>query len=224
MWKLYDDLYIGIPSGIRITGCDVGKHWTTVRIDGNVGIARTLEQPKDPLGFAAGFVGRYLRDVAGHLYWDDLPFASVGVAAMNAWYNTADRVEGLEGARMPENLTGTTAYVGHYDCGDVFSLPMRHDFECKEYQRLADFDNVVIASEALITRALPKLLDIIGEDGNAVLEGYSLPSTALFFAFGMPVRELRGYYPKVISAAEACALLDTDDSVAGMSKFCIRPI
>ena len=222
MWKLYDDLYIGIPSGIRITGCVIGKYWTTVRIDGNVGLARTIEQPADPACFAAGFVGRFLRDVAGHLYWKSLAESSVGVAALNAWYNTESRVKGLEGLEKPGEYKGKTAFVGNYVCKDAFPLPMTPDFDQKSYKTLANYDNVVIASKALITRSLPKLLDVIGERGNVILEGYSLPATALFFSFGMPVRELQGYYPRVIDTVEACAIKEIKDPATRMQKFSIR--
>ena len=223
MWKLYDDLYIGIPSGIRITGCVIGKYWTTVRIDGNVGLARTLEQPEDPAGYAAGFVGKFLRDVAGHLYWDSLAKSSVGVAALNAWYNTADRIKSLDGPKGSEILSGKTAYVGDYDCEFVFPLPMTPDFDRKGYEELAEYNNVVITSDAIITRSLPGLLDVIGEGGNVIIEGYSLPATALFFSFGMPVRELRGYYPQVIDTAEACAIRDIAELKTRMQEFTIRP-
>ena len=221
MWKLYDDLYVGIPSGIRITGCVIGKFWTTVRIDGNVGMARTMEMPDDPKGFAAKFVGKFLRDAAGHIYWDSMARASVGVAALNAWYNTQAKVESLEGAKEPGTLSGKVAYVGNYDGADVFPLPMGPDFDLAKYKGLTGYNNVVISSDALITRSVPKLLDIIGESGNAVLEGYSLPATALFFAFGMPIRELRGHYPRVIDTVEALAISDIADPSSRMQKFSI---
>ena len=80
MWKLYDDLYIGIPSGITIDGCIIGDKWVTVRANGNIGVARMLEKPcldgKD-------FIGAYLRDTGCHLRWDSLTRAAVGVAALN---------------------------------------------------------------------------------------------------------------------------------------------
>ncbi|MDR1573732.1 MAG: DUF4213 domain-containing protein [Clostridiales Family XIII bacterium] len=220
--KLYDDLYIGIPSGIRITGCAVGKYWTTVRIDGNIGLARTLEMPVDAAEFAARFVGKFLRDVAGHLTWENAARASVGVAAMNAWYNTADRIEGLEGTRIPERPSGGTAYVGNQDTNE-FPLPMSPDFDAEKYKGLANYDNAVIASEALITGALPKLLELAGS-ANVLLTGYSLPATALFFSFGMPVTELRGFYPRFIDTVEACARKDIPDPAAGMTPFCVRPM
>jgi len=223
MWKLYDELYIGIPSGIRITGCVIGEKWTIVRIDGNIGIARTLELPENADSFASGFVGRFLRDVAGHLYWPTLAHASVGVAAMNAWYNTPERVAGLNGNQKPLPISGKTAYVG--DCGGdgAFLLPMTPDFDASVYEKLCDYDNVIIASEALITRALTKLLCIIRNDTNVILEGFSLPATALFSSFGLPVKEIRGYYAKFSDTVEACATINLTDPGVGALPFCIRP-
>lgn len=224
MWKLYDDLYIGIPSGILITGCVIGEKWTTVRAGDNIGIARTMELPKDPASFASQYVGKPLRDTGCHMKWDTLAGASVGVAALNAWYNTSERADGLEGSREPAALSGSVAYVGDYTGGDVFPLPLEADFETAKYAKLAEYDNVVIASEALITRSLPKLFDIIGESGKVVLEGYSLPATALFFAFDMPVREIRGYYTRFVETIEACAVKNIADPTPGMLPFCIKPM
>ena len=212
MWKLYDDLYIGIPSGIRIESCVTGKYWTAVRANGNVGIAKTLELPENPERFAASFTGSYLRDTANHMKWDNLARAAVGVAAMNAWYNTAERAEGLGGNSPAGSFPDNTAYVGSYPAESAFPLPMSPDFGLMGFERLRDYSAVVISGEALITRALPKLLDIIGEGGNVILDGYSLPCTALFFAFDMPVRELRGF----------CEVRDTEIPANGAVSFCIR--
>jgi hypothetical protein len=224
MWKLYDDLYIGIPSGLTIDSVVIGKRWTTVRANGHIGIAQTLAVPEDPAGFAHRFAGRYLRDTGSHLRWDTPAAASVGVAALNAWYNTAERVAGLEGTGEAEPLAGSTAYVGGREGGDAFPMPDGPDFDAAAYAKLRDYDHVVIASEALITRALPKLLEIAGEEAKVILAGYSLPASALFFAFGMPVRELRGFYPRHIDTIEACALKDIADPSPGALPFCIRPV
>jgi hypothetical protein len=224
MWKLYDDLYIGIPSGITIASVTIGKMWTTVRANGHIGIARTLAAPDDPAGFASRFAGGYLRDTACHLRWDTLAAASVGVAALNAWHNTAERVAGLEGIGAAEPLVGKTAHVGDRKGEDIFPLPDGLDFDAAAYAKLRDYDNIVIASEALITRTLPKLLEIVGEEGRVILAGYSLPASALFFAFGMPVRELRGFYPRHIDTIDACALKDLTDPSPGALPFCIRPV
>jgi hypothetical protein len=224
MWKLYDDLCIGIPSGITIDSVTIGKRWTTVRANRHIGIARTLAVPEDPAGFALRFAGKYLRDTGCHLRWDTPIAASVGVAALNAWYNTAERVAGLEGIREAEPLADKTAYVGGREGADAYPLPDGPDFDAAAYAGLAGYDHVVIASEALITRALPGLFDLVGESGNVILDGYSLPASALFFAFGMPVRELRGFYPRFVDTIEVSALKDIADPAPGALPFCIRPV
>jgi uncharacterized protein (DUF4213/DUF364 family) len=226
MQKLYDDLYIGIPSGITVDSCSIGDIWTAVRANGNIGIARTLERPADAADFAARCAGRYLRDTGNHMQWHTPAEASVGVAALNAWYNTAERVKGLDGIGTRRALPGKIAYVGDFPEGscagsDVFPMPGGPGFDAGPYEALAAYDNVVIASEALITRALPGLLDIVGEDGNVVLEGYSLPASALFFAFDMPIRELRGFYPRFAGTVDACARRNIADPAPGMLPFCI---
>lgn len=224
MWKLYDDLYVGVPSGITVDSVVIGKVWTTVRANGHIGIARTLAVPDDPARFALQFAGGYLREAGCHLRWDTPAAASVGVAALNAWYNTAERVRGLEGIGKAEPPVGRTAYVGVREGVDAFPLPDDPDFDTAPYAGLTGYDNVVVASEALITRALPKLLDLVGESGNVILEGYSLPASALFFAFDMPVRELHGFYPRFVDTIEACALKDIADPAPGALPFCIRPV
>jgi uncharacterized protein (DUF4213/DUF364 family) len=221
MWKLYDDLCIGIPSGITVDSCAVGDFWTAVRANGNIGIARTSERPADADAFAARCAGRYLRDIGNHMHWRTAAEASVGVAALNAWYNTAERVKGLDGNAAPRVLSGRVAYVGDYAERTVFPMPSGPDFDADRYKALADYDSVVIASEALVTRALPALLDIIGEDGDVVLEGYSLPASALFFAFDMPIRELRGFYPSFVNTVDACARKNISDPAPGALPFCI---
>ncbi len=223
MWKLYDDLYIGIPSGILITGCAVGEKWTTVRIDGNIGIARTMGYTENAGKTASQFLNQPLRDVACHMRWDSPVRSSIGVAALNAWYNTADRVKGLNSCNAPTELSGKTAYVGDFSCGNVYPVPDSPDFDESLYTELAEYDNVVIASEALITRALPGLLKMIGEDGNVILEGPSLPVTALFFSFGMPIREIRGVYSRFSDTVEGYAINNISDLTPGVLPFCVRP-
>jgi len=215
MWKLYDDLYIGIPSGIRIAGCIVGEKWTCVSANGNVGIARTLGLPEIPEIFQAGFAGAYLRDTGNHMKWDSIARACIGVAAMNAWYNTKQRVEELEGDYAEALITGDTAYIGNYAGENTFPLPQSKDFDATEYKDLCKFDNVIISSDALIAGTLPKLLDIIGEKENVIIEGDAVPCSALFFSFGLPVTEIRGWFlePGYSSA---------DEPETSMQKFFIN--
>ena len=219
MKKLYDDLSIGIPSGIRIDSCVIDKEWTAVRANGNVGIARTLQMSENPEELAATFTGAYLRDTANHMKWNNLALASVGVAAMNAWYNTKERAEGLNGLVPVESISQNAVFVGDYL--GALPLPLCPDFDENVYSALKSTDTIVISADALTTRALSKLLDIVGDNSNVILEGWSLPCTALFFAFGMPVRELRGVYRSPVDSFEACANENLFDSDCA-KPFCVR--
>lgn len=230
MWKLYDDLYIGIPSGITIDGCVIGDEWVTVRAAGSIGIARMLEKP---CRSGDEFIGAYLRDTACHLHWDSLTKAAVGVAALNAWYNTPERVAGLDGkgefgyTHVPEHRA---AVVGECPCfaksgfaAEAFPLPMDKDFDRAAYAALKDFDVVIVSGDALTTCALPGLLEIVGEGGKVVLDGVSVPASALFFAFDMPIRRINGYYRRFDNTMETAARLGLRDIEPGMLPFTVVP-
>jgi uncharacterized protein (DUF4213/DUF364 family) len=212
MFKLYDDLYIGIPSGIKISNCVIGEKWTAVWANDNVGVARTPKMPENPKELAGQFIGAYLRDTGNHMRWDGPMRASIGVAALNAWYNTAERVKGLDGNAEAEALRGNVVYVGDYP--GALPLPTIPDFDEDAYETLGKADTAVISADVLMTRSLPKLLDIAGENGNVILDGLSLPCTALFFAFKMPVRELRGRYLR--------SLEDIAAPLADAVAFCVK--
>jgi|GEM_PF-2107801 len=230
MWKLYDDLYIGIPSGITIDGCIIGEKWVTVRANGNIGIARMLEKPALD---GREFLGAYLRDTACHLRWDSPTRAAVGVAALNAWYNTPERAAALgdsEPFSYDTGSCGKIAVVG--DCPafkksgapvESLALPLSPDFDRAVYAKLRDYDCVVISGDALTTRALPGLLDIVGEGGHVVLDGPSVPASALFFAFDMPIRRINGLCRRFDNTMETAARLDIDDIEPGMTPFSIVP-
>ena len=231
MMKLLDDLYIGIPSQLRIENCVIGKNWVTVRANGNVGMARMLEEPRHR---GEEYGGKWLRDIGGHLYWHDLTEAAVGMAAINAWNNTPERIADLEAAKAPDyaDCEGKkTAAVGlcpllekSGQVKDCFSLPMSPDFCREEYAGLKDYDVVVISADALTTRALPVLLEIIGEEGYVIVDGVSAPASACLFAFDMPVKKINGYYRRFDYTMEDAARLDLDYVDPGVLPFSVEPV
>lgn len=231
MMKLLDDLYIGIPSNLRIDGCVIGNKWVTVRANGNVGVARMLEAPSHK---GEEFGGKWLRDVGGHLYWDDLTKAAVGMAAINAYHNTPERIANFDGAALcdySECDGKKTAVVGECPIfamsgksADAFDLPMFPDFDKAAYEALKGYDIVVISADTLTTRALPGLLDIIGEDGYVIIDGISAPASALFFAFDMPVKKVNGYFCRFDYTMEDAARHDLEHVEAGLYTFSICPL
>ena len=243
MWKLYDDLYIGIPSGILVEGCVVGKTWTVVRANGNIGLARTLGSVDGASAYATGFLGQPLREVANHLLWKTPVRASVGMAALNCWYNTADRVAGLDGkvegtielpvAFADEAAGKRVALVGDLPWVEaalaekctLTKLPCPAGEEPDEETKAAlpQADYIYISSDAITMKAIPALLDLVPEGAKVSLTGPSVPAAPVFFAWDMPIHNLTGFYPRFDNTVEAAALLDLEDLTPGMLPFSIAP-
>lgn len=244
MMKLYDDLYIGIPSNIRIDSCVIGEKWVTVRANGNVGMAKMLEKPQHD---GKEFGGKWLRDIGGHLYWHDLTEAAVGVAALNAWYNSPEHIaemnewyktdthkkfyESLKADDYAYTEGKKTAVVG--ECpffelsgkkGDKFDLPCGEKIDEAVYGKLKDYDVVVISADALTTKSMCALIEIVGEDGYIVVDGVSAPAAQCFFAWDMPVKRVNGYFERFDYTMEDAARLNLDDINPGMYTFSMEKV
>ena len=235
MWNLYDELYMGIPSGIRIEGCVVGRLWTTVRANGNIGLARTLGDvgaEGDALG--QSFIGQYLRDTASWLKWDSPVRASIGVAAMNAFYNRSDRLKGKSAPpAFQEKLSGKRAAIigelpnleaGLTDCCELTVLPLPERTELDgAYAAALKRDFVFISGDALTNQTLPALLAEVGEGTRVSLAGVSVPAAPVLFAFDAPIHNLSGLYARFDTTVESAAKRDLKDLAPGTDTFSINP-
>lgn len=236
MWNFYDELYMGIPSGIRVEGCVVGKLWTTVRANGNIGVARTLGDTSGDLNaLSQSFIGQFLRDVANAMRWDSLVRACVGVAAMNAFYNSAVHVAGLNAPPGFQNELGgrKVAVIGELpnleaglkDCSDLTVLPLPVSGELGiAYDDALKSDFVFISGDALTNRTLPALLKKVGADTRVSLAGVSVPAAPILFAFDNPIHNLSGVFAKFDTTVEAAAKLNLKDLTPGIASFSVNPI
>lgn len=212
MWNFYIELCTGIPSGIRIEECTIGEKWTTVRANGNVGIARTMGSEEIDCGaLAQSMVGTYLRDAANYMKWNSLARASVGVAAMNAFYNCADRLEdccgsafdGVDGKKVAVIGDLPDVEIALIGCASLTVLPLPGNKQpAAEYEEAMKSDVVLISGDALIDQTLPALLALVGEETKVTLFGESVPAAAILFSFGNPVHKLVGVSTKGEGTAE----------------------
>ena len=235
MWNFYDELCTGIPSGIRIEGCVVGKLWTTVRANGSIGIARTLgDTGADLNALGQSMIGRFLRDAANWMKWDNLLHASIGVAAMNAFYNTAAHAEALNAPPAFQNeLCGSKAAIigelpnleaGLKDCCMLTVLPLPTGKELGSvYDDALKSDFVFISGDALTNQTLPALLEKVGKDTKVSLAGVSVPAAPILFAFDNPIHNLSGVYAKFDTTVESAAKLDVKDLAPGTLPFSVNP-
>lgn len=236
MWNFYDELCTGIPSGIRVEGCVVGKLWTTVRANGNIGVARTLGDTDGDLNaLAQSMIGMHLRDAANWMKWDSLLRACVGVAAMNAFYNCASKVESLNAPpAFVNDLAGKhvvvigqlpNLIVGLKDGCDLTVLPLpENDDLGGSYDAAMCADVVFISGDALTNRTLPALLSKVGKDTKVSLAGVSAPAAPVLFAFGNPIHNLSGVYAKFDTTVEAAAYRDIEDLTPGVIPFSLNPV
>ena len=97
-WQLYDELIEGVDAGERVLGMCEGSHWTCVEASCGTGVAATCKGGRRER--LSPLAGKSLRDVAALAKSWDFETASVGVAALNAWYNQPERLNGLAGARL----------------------------------------------------------------------------------------------------------------------------
>lgn len=233
MWNFYDELGIGIPSGILVEGCVVGKYWTTVRANGNIGVARTLGNGAGGQEAARAVMGRALRDVANHMRWSDLTLASIGVAAYNSFYNTAERAAALAAPPAFEGeLAGKrVTVVGELPalearlrgCAQVAALPLPEPGQVDGRYAL-DGDFVFLSGDTLTNRTLPDLLKRVEEGTKVSLAGVSVPAAPVLFAFDNPIHNLSGVYAVFDTTVEGAALHDISDLTPGVKEFSASPM
>lgn len=193
-WQLYEALLADLPEGPVVTGA-LANRWAAVRTDlGDVGVAMAYPSgPRSP-SEAWQVTGRPLREVAALATSWDLRLASVGVAALNAWYAAPDRLAARPGITWgPE--TGffrrlaaevgvrRTVVVGHFPdveslTGDVTVLertPRGDDLpdSAAEYV-LPDAELVAITGSTVVNKTLPRLLEL-AKDADVHLLGPSAP-------------------------------------------------
>lgn len=92
MFKLYDRLIEGIPSGISVESVCSGSGFTAVCADGNTGLCETVIDQRIPMSFDPS--EKYdLKALAGFSKSWNFVEASIGMAAICCYYNDARKLE-----------------------------------------------------------------------------------------------------------------------------------
>ena len=89
-WEIYKRLVEGVPEGIAVKDVLVGNHWSIVEAESGCGMAMNVSGGRGTYGLYPNALHMELRDLAAQcVSWNFLE-ASVGVAALNAWYSTPE--------------------------------------------------------------------------------------------------------------------------------------
>lgn len=203
MWEFYDALIDGVTSVEPIEEVISGKVWTFVRTNSNCGIAMTTRAESRPLLYKNGYRGLPLKEAAKLVKSWNFIEASVGMAAINTFYNTHALMmkynalqPGHQYCTAGMDLKGKrVGMVGHLRASgnpfagakDVLILERRlqdgdyPDSAC-EYL-LADCDVVIITGSAITNKTMPRLLQIC-KNSAVVITGPSVPMAQALLRFG----------------------------------------
>ena len=215
MWRLYDALIEGIDDTRRVDYACCGAWRAWVESEGRAGMASLLAPGmvvSAPTGELAQYRGKKLRDMAALAKSWDPREASLGVAAINAYYNDVRTLEfskaqlfsigGENGdvfaQMLPYAKDKKVATIGHFNGIDqlygpvceftVFERePRPGDLpDTAEEYLLPRMDLVFITGMALTNKTLPRLLQLTS-GCRVVMTGPSTPLTGILFDFGVDV-------------------------------------
>lgn len=96
-WRLYDTLIDGIPEGVQVRDYALGLKWSYVEAECGMGMSYTLGGGNRRKG-GRELRGLPLREVAGLAKSWNFSDATLGIAALNAWYGRRDLLDPLGAA------------------------------------------------------------------------------------------------------------------------------
>lgn len=202
MWELYDELIEPIPDDLKVDEILVGNVWTMVRAGERLGVAMTTKgQTREPI-CKESRVGMSLRCAACLIKSWNLIEASIGAAAINAYYNTVENLKQLNAgggdvfSESVEKVRGKrVAVIGHFSnirqyleaAAEVSILersPQLGDYpdSACEYI-LPGQDFVFITGCTLINKTMPRLLEL-SHGARVIITGPSVPLTPIMFEYG----------------------------------------
>ena len=201
---LYDALIDGISSDAVVTGTLMGECWTAVETENHFGMAMTTPVNTAPRMLSGDYTGKKLKELAQAAKSWNLTEAGFGMAAVNAYYNTPERLEALGAFEPFDNyctdgidLRGKRiGVVGHLNmpqsvCGQAASVrilernPRPGDYPDSACDWLIpQCDVVIMTASTLVNKTLPHLLEL-SKNAYTILAGPSCPMCPELLDFGI---------------------------------------
>jgi uncharacterized protein (DUF4213/DUF364 family) len=209
-WALYDALIDPIPSTLKADEAILGEHWAYVRSGGRVGLAMNLAWVQDtetrPRLLGETLRGMPLRELAGASKFWNFSEASLGVAAINAYWNSTEH-EAVARAMEGEPRNAFTAWqdrvrgkkvavIGHFmhleqTLGRVCELsilerrpdPGDYPDTASEFI-LSEQDFIFSTGVTMINKTLGRLLELSQRQGM-ILAGPTVALAPPLFDFGV---------------------------------------
>ena len=202
-FELYDALIEGMGED-TVTGTLSGRCWTAVETADTFGMAMTTPVDTAPRLLTGDYAGLPLRELAAAAKSWNLTEAGFGMAAVNAFYNTPQRLAALDAYEPFENyctdgldLRGKhIAVVGHLNMPDAIREQAASVRILERSPRPGDYpdsacdwlipqcDVVIMTASTLVNKTLPHLLEL-SRDAYTILAGPSCPMCPELLEFGI---------------------------------------
>ena len=233
MWEMYDELVDGISKDAVVDDMAIGAFGAYVRSGSGVGITSSADATWRELMLAKKSIGMPLRELAKCVKSWSFEEASLGLAAINAWYNDLTRLRDL-GLNIPDTIHvedrsadpfislqrevkgKKVTIIGHFPYIDqllapVCSLSVIEKFNPKDGdypEQAADYlipdsDYVFISAYTFVEKSLPRFLKICGK-AHVTIVGSSSPITPILRRYG--VNDIAGFAVKNGEAAKSISL------------------
>lgn len=210
-WEIYDRLIEGIPEDVVVDDYGIGCVWTFVQAGKGKGLVLTVHQRAGEETEIKPLIGRPLKEAAKLVKSWNFMEATIGMAAINAWYNSEEKAEakGLLDPELQGNDKGDVfrvfgedvrgkkvAVIGHFPylerkLAPICQLsilerdPMEGDYpdSACEYI-LDDQDYVFITGMTLTNKTLPRLLELCA-NAKVCMVGPSAPLSDILFDYNV---------------------------------------
>lgn len=198
MWNIYDKLIQTVPEHLTVDRITQGDTWTFVASGNRRGIAITVNEQGKPLPSFADYRGASLRELSALCKSWDFAEASVGTAALNAYFNIREDIQKIGATKTDGGFDDykkiaagkKVAIIGHFfhlerflTESEVYVLernpePGDYPDPACEYI-LPEMDFTFITGSAFINKTLPRLLQL---SRYGVVLGPSTPMSPLLLS------------------------------------------
>lgn len=203
-FEIYNTLTRGIPTDHTVKTAVMGQYWTAVETENTMGLAMTVPVDTAPRMLSGSPGEASVRELAEASKSWNLAEAGFGVAAINAYYNTPERLEALKAREPFENfctrgldLSGKqVGLVGHLTMPEsvlrqaaavriLERVPQPGDYPDSACDwLLPQCDVVIITASTLVNKTLPHLLELCRR-AYTILVGPSCPMCPALLELGI---------------------------------------
>ena len=203
-FELYNILIDGISADTAVTNALMGACWTAVETKNHFGMAMTTPVDTAPRMLGLPYTGMSVRELASAAKSWNLTEAGFGMAAVNAFYNTPDKLEQLGAYEPFDNyctdgidLTGKRiGVIGHLNMPSSIHAQAKEVLILERNPREGDYpdsacdwilprcDVVIMTASTLVNKTLPHLLELC-RDAYTILAGPSCPMCPALLELGI---------------------------------------